>query len=346
MRFAQFSPLILAVALAACSKAPEQHEEIRSVRVQTVKAVDGALAANYSGEVRARRESPQGFRIAGQILERYVELGQQVKAGQPLLKIDPKDVALQEAAARSQFDKARMDLERAKTLQAKGFVSQSNVDQAKVAFDAMQAQYKLAGNQGSYTVLRAEHAGVVTALNAEVGQVVAAGAPVVKIAEDGEREVLVSVPESRIEELRHAKQLTVSLWAAPDKQYQGRLRELAPDTDPITRTYAARVTIVAPDQQVRLGMTAYVTLPGEQGQAYSLPMSAIYDNSGKPQVWVVDGKTMQVALRPVSLAGARNGTVLIDKGLQAGEQVVTAGANLLHAGEKVRIADALPGGEK
>lgn len=339
-------PLIVAAALAACGKAPERYEEVRPVRVQTVSAVDGALAASYSGEVRARRESPLGFRLNGQIIKRYVELGQTVKAGQPLFEIDPKDVALQEASARSQFDKARMDYDRAQALHAKGFVSQSNVDQAKTAYDAMQAQYKLAGNQGAYTVLRAEHDGVITAINAEVGQVVAAGTPVAKVAEDGEREVLVSVPESRVEELRNAKQLTVSLWAAPDKHYEARLRELAPDTDPVTRTYAARVTIVHTDDAVRLGMTANVQLPGEQGSAYSLPMTAIYDNAGKPQVWVLDGKTMRVALRAVTLAGARNGIVLVSGGIQAGEQVVTAGAHLLHADEKVRIAEPTPGLDK
>lgn len=346
MRSKLFLPLALAAALAACGKAPEKYEEVRPVRIQTVAAVDGALTASYSGEVRARRESPQGFRIPGQIVARYVELGQHVKAGQVLLKIDPKDVALQEAAARSQFDKARMDFERAQTLHTKGFVSQSSVDQAKTAYDAMQAQYRLAGNQGAYTELRAEHDGVVTALAAEVGQVVAAGAPVVKVAEDGEREVLVSVPESRVEELRGAKQLSVTLWAAPDKRYTAKLRELAADTDPITRTYEARVTIVNPDDGVRLGMTANVLLPGDQGTAFSLPMTAIYDNGGQTQVWVMDEKTQRVSLRPVTLAGARNGIVLVDKGLHAGEKVVTAGAHLLHANEKVSVASPLPGEEK
>lgn len=346
MRTQLFVPLALMAALAACSKAPEHYEEVRPVRVQTVTPGDGALTASYSGEVRARHESLLGFRIPGQIMARQVELGQAVKAGDVLMKIDPKDAVLQETSARSQYDKARMDYDRAVALHAKGFVSQSSVDQAKAGLDALQAQYKLASNQGGYTALRAEHSGVITAINAEVGQVVAAGTPVIKMAEDGEREVLVSVPESRVDELRTAKSLTVNLWAAPEKRFEARLRELAPDTDPVTRTYAARVTILKPDDSVRLGMTANVLLPGQAATAFSLPMTAIYDNTGQPQVWLVDGKTQQVSLHPVTLAGARNGAVLIGSGLKPGDVVVTAGANLLHAGEKVRMADPLPGGEK
>lgn len=333
--------LAVATALAACGKTETRYEDVRPVRTVVVKPDGIATTASYSGEVRARREAQLGFRLAGQVVERYVELGQTVKAGQPLLRLDGRDVALQQASAKSQFDKARMDYERAQQLRGQGFVSQTNVDAAKVAFDAARSQYNLSSNQGGYTVLKAERAGVVTAINAEVGQVVAAGTPVVKIAEQGEREVVVSVPESRVEELRKAASLTVELWALPGKRYVGKLRELAPDTDPITRTYAARVSVVEADEAMRLGMTANVRLPGDESlSGFTLPLTAIYDRDGQPKVWVVDGKTSRVSARPVQLAGVRNDVVLVAGGLKAGETVVTAGAHLLHANQLVRLAES------
>ncbi|GAB3259313.1 efflux RND transporter periplasmic adaptor subunit [Chitinimonas naiadis] len=335
--------LATAVAvLSACGKQAAQYEDVRPVRTTVVQPAGIATGSSYSGEVRARRESALGFRLAGQVVERYVEVGQAVKAGQPLMRLDARDVALQQASAKSQFDKARMDLDRAKQLKSQGFVSQANVDQAQVAFDAANSQYKLSSNQGGYTVLKAERAGLVTALNAEVGQVVAAGTPVVKVAEDGEREVAVSIPESRVEELRTARDLRVVLWAAPSKQYVAKLRELAPDTDPVTRTYAARITVQDPDVQVRLGMTANVLLPGSSARdGFTLPLTAIYDQDGQPKVWVVDPASRRVSARAVQLSGARNDVVLVTAGLKTGETVVTAGAHLLHANQAVRLAGSL-----
>jgi RND family efflux transporter MFP subunit len=331
--------VLAALLLAACGKEPAAYEEIRPVRTVVLKADGSTPGATYSGDVRARRETTMGFRLPGQVVERYVELGQAVKAGQPLMRLDSRDATLQRTAARSQYDKARVDLQRAQALHAKGFVSQSYVDAAKAAFDAAEAQFKIANNQSGYTTLRAERAGIVTALLAEVGQVVAAGQAVLRLAEDGEREVVVSVPEGRVEELRRAKDLKVTLWAAPEKQYDARLREIAPDTDPVTRTYAAKITLLNPDDAVRLGMTAYVLKPGAQTSGtLSLPMTAIVDRDGQPKVWVVDPKTSRVTARPVKLAGALNDTVLVADGVKAGEVVVTAGAHLLHANQKVRLA--------
>lgn len=327
------------LALTACGGDEAKHEDVRPVRTEITRLDSTSTVASFSGEIRARRESMLAFRLSGQITQRYVELGQTVKAGQALFKLDGRDVGLQQAAAKSQLDKARMDFERAQQLKAQGFVSQSNVDQYKAALDAAQSQYSLSANQGGYTVLTAEKAGVITAVNAEVGQVVAAGTPVAKLAEQGEREVLVSIPESRVDELRKADKLTVSTWAAPDRKFDAKLRELAPDTDPVTRTYAARIAIDSPDDSLRLGMTANVTLPNAEARAgISLPLTAIYDVDGQPKVWVVDVKTQRVSARPVQLAGTNNDRVLIASGIRAGETVVTAGAHLLHADQLVRIA--------
>lgn len=334
--------LMAAAGLAgACSKPAPKHEDIRPVRTMVVKPAALASSARYSGEVRARRETSLSFRLGGQIVARHVEVGDTVKAGQPLFKLDSRDVALQQSANRSQLDKARMDYERAQQLRRQGFVSQANVDQARVALDAARAQYEMSSNQAGYTTLHAERAGVVTAVNAEVGQVVAAGTPVLRLAEDGEREVLVSVPESRVNELRTARSLEVQLWAAPEIRYQASLRELAPDTDPVTRTYAARIRIHEPDAALRLGMTASVLLPAGQDEAgFALPMTAIYDLDGQPKVWVVDTKTHRVSARAVQLAGVRNDVVLVAGGLNAGETVVTAGAHMLHAQQAVRLGSS------
>jgi RND family efflux transporter MFP subunit len=171
--------------------------------------------------------------------------------------------------------------------------------------------------------------------------VVAAGQPVATIAEDGEREVATSIPESRVDEIRHAATLDITLWAAPGKHYQGKLRDLAVDTDPATRTYAARVTIVAPDDAVRLGMTANVYLPGgADHQGLTLPLTAIYDTSGQPKVWVVDTKANRVHAVPVTLGGAQGESVLIASGLRGGETIVTAGAHVLHENQLVRLAES------
>jgi len=331
--------MILA-ALAGCSRHESHYEEVRPVRTMSVQATTTNGVADYAGEIRARREAPLGFRIGGQITARYVELGQHVSAGQPLFRLDGRDVELQTAAARSQLDKARMDYERARQLKDKGFVSQSNVDQAKAAFDVADSQFKLSANQDGYALLKAEHAGVVTSLNAEAGQVVAAGQPVAVVAEDGDREVAISIPESRVNELRKAGNIGITLWAAPGKRYTGKLRELAVDTDPATRTYAARITIADADDEVRLGMTANVLLPSAGQQGIALPLTAIYDTNGRQRVWVVDKATNRVHAREVQLGEVHDNAAWIADGLKPGDVVVTAGAHLLHTNELVRLAES------
>jgi RND family efflux transporter MFP subunit len=164
---------------------------------------------------------------------------------------------------------------------------------------------------------------------------------VLTIAADGEREVIISIPESRVDELRKAKKMTVSLWANPGKTYNARLRELAPDTDEVTRTYAARVTVLDPDATLRLGMTASVHIPDVEGATtVRLPLTAVYDKEGKPLVWVVDPQTSHVVQRGVTLAAAENDTVLVADGLRDGEVVVTAGVHMLHEGQKVKVVVA------
>jgi len=344
---------LVATALAAgCGRKPEPAvEDVRPVKSIVVGATPGSVGATYSGEVLARYESRLGFQISGKVAVRRVEVGSHVRRGQALLELDPAQEALHVAAAAAEVDAARsrlaqnqVDLQRTEQLFARAFASQAEVDQQRLALAQSEsqlasalAQQEIRRNQRGYAVLRADRDGVVTALSAEVGQVVAAGQAVATVAADGEREVRISIPESRVAELRRARALTVTLWAQPGRKYAGALRELSPDTDSVTRTYAARVTVKDADAALGLGMTASVFAPDvEGGSAIRLPLTAVYDKDGDPQVWIVDGETSQVAARKVRLGAVQNDSVLVQAGLAGGETVVTAGVNQLYPGQRVR----------
>ena len=352
-------PLAVALAAAAllggCGRENQPaHEEVRPVRSTVVGASNGSVGATYSGEILARYESKLGFQISGRIVSRLVEVGTHVKRGQPLMHLDTAQETLHVVAATADLDAARsrvaqsrVDLNRAEQLFARNFVSQAKVDDQRLALTQAESQLKSAlaqqqirQIQRGYTTLTADRDGVVTAISAEAGQVVSAGQQVVTVAGEGEREVLVSIPESRVDELRQAKSLQISVWAHPGKTYRGALRELAPGVDSVTRTYSARITIHGADGALRLGMTASVFAPDVDGStAIRLPLTAIYSKDEQPLVWVVDGKTSKVATRPVKLGSVQNDNVLIAGGLQGGETVVTAGVHMLHAGQQVKVVN-------
>ncbi len=341
----------------ACGPAPKPaNEDIRPVRSLVVGESRGTVGASYSGEVRARQESKLGFETSGRVVARLVDVGSRVKRGQVLMRLDPAQESLHLVAAvadveaaRSRVAQNRVDLQRTEQLLARQFASQAELDQQRLALQQSESQLKAAlaqqsikVNQRGYTTLVADRDGVVTAIGAEAGQVVSPGQAVVTVAADGEREVLISIPESRVDELRRAKSLQVSAWARRGKVYAGMLRELAPDTDSVTRTYAARITVKDADAALMLGMTASVFAADVDGQsAIRLPLTAIHDRGGQPQVWVIDAKTSQVAARAVTLGSAQDDSVLIASGLAGGETVVTAGVHMLYAGQKVKPADPL-----
>ena len=353
--------LAAALLLSACHRqAPETFEEIRPVRTVVAGRSEGSVGVGYSGEIVARHESQLGFRTAGKIAARLVDVGSVVKRGQPLMRLSPEQEALQLTAssadmdaARSRVAQARIDLQRTELLLNRQFASRDELDQHRLALDQAEAQLRAAAarreavaNQQGYTVLNADRDGVVTAIAAEAGQVVAAGQTVVTIAADGEREVAISIPESRVEELRLARDLRVSVWAHPGSSWDGTLRELAPATDSITRTYSARIAIRNPDPaRLRLGMTASVAVPdAESGSVIRLPLTAIVDRAGERQVWVVNSKTSRVALRTLVLGTAQDDRVQVLSGLTGGETVVSAGVHMLQAGQRVKLlaADAAP----
>jgi len=344
---------VLCVGLSGCgSKAAGHEEEVRPVQVITASQSAAAVGATYSGEIRARYESKLGFKVSGKVIARLVEVGSKVVPGQVLLELDPQDASLSAAsaaaqteAARAKLQQSRLDLDRQDRLYRERFISKAALDQFQLTYDtalsqlrSAEAQQQLTQNQRAYTVLKADRAGVITSIEVEAGHVVAAGQTVLTVAADGEREVLVTVPESRVEEIRNGRDMSVSTWANPQRTYAAALRELAPDADKATRTYAARITIRDPDAALRLGMTASVLVPNFQtAPAIHLPLSAIYDKGGDPIVWVVDPETSTVAIHPVKLGAAYNDTVLLADGVKEGDVVVTAGVHMLHPGQKVKV---------
>lgn len=344
--------LAAALLVAACAKTPPPAPAPRAVIAQVVgtKPADGANV--YSGEVRARHENDLAFRVGGKVVARLVDVGNAVQKGQALARLDPQDARLAVDAARSALAAAEADhalakaeVERYRDLYAKKFVSQAVLDARETAFNTTKArleqaraQLATAQNQSSYTTLAAEADGVITAVNLEAGQVVSPGQAVMRFARPEEKEVVISVPESRLGELRDAREILVRVLAATDKPYRGRIREIAPHADPATRTFAVKITLLEPDGAVQLGMTASVAL-GERtaAAAISLPLSALTQIDGRPAVWVVDPQTAQVNLRPVQVGAYREDGATVSAGLERGEVVVTAGVHKLVAGEKVRV---------
>jgi len=345
----------LILLLAACGEEASQPEAVRPVNVVRVKPAPSAQEATYTGDVRARHETALGFRVGGKLVSRQVEVGSLVTRGQVLASLDPSDFRLnidaqrsQLAAAQADYLQARDELERYRNLHQQKFVSAAEFDRrqnaynvAKARLEQAQAQLGVSRNQSAYATLRADHDGVVVALSAEVGQVVAAGQEVMRVARLDEKEVLVSIPESRLDELERAGEVSVSLWAAPGMAFRGRIREVSPAADPVTRTYAVKVTIVDATPQVQLGMTANVSLrQAAQGSVVRLPLAALYNDGEHAAVWIVDAGSGTVELRRVSVARYTQDAVEVGAGLAPGDVVVRAGVHKLVPGQKVRVLPA------
>jgi membrane fusion protein, multidrug efflux system len=345
--------LLLPLVLASCTKPAALPPPTRAVVAYEVKSSAVGGGASYAGEIRPRVESALAFRIGGKLVERRVDVGASVKVGQVLARLDPSDPDLAAQAARSQQAAAQADAElaraeaaRFRSLRAQNFVSQSALD-AKLAvlkaaesrLAAAQAQADVAGHQTQYSELVADAAGTVAGVLAEVGQVVAAGQPVLRVARPSEKEVAIAVAENRVGELNAARHIGVTLWADAERKYRGRLREISPQADPVTRTYAARIALVDADDNVRLGMTATVTLATTAPNALLVPASSMVQLDGRPAVWVL-GDGGVIAKRPVVIAAWREDGALVRSGLRAGEKIVAAGGQKLMPGEKVRVLES------
>lgn len=311
--------------------------------------------AEFAGEVRARVESKLGFRVGGKIVSRKVDVGMPVKRGQVLMALDPQDLQLSQAqamaalrSAETSRDLAQADAQRYRELRSKNFVSQAVLDEkesglraAQSAVDAQQALYRGQSNQANYATLTADVDGVVTLVEAEVGQVVAAGTPVVQVAKAGEKEIVIGLPEDKVDALRKLSDVQVRLWADPTRSVAGKIREISPVADPATRTYTAKVTIPDSLADAKLGMTAVVQFASRTATPQiKVPLTALYHEKATTSVWVVEQGA--VRLVPVTVAGAAGNDLVLGTGVKAGQTVVTAGVNLLKPGQKVTILGALP----
>ncbi len=343
--------LISAFTLGACTRHEPAPQVVRPVQLAQVSLGAAGEQTVYAGEVKPRYEGDLGFRIGGKIVARLVDVGATVSKGQLLARLDPADVGLQTVAAKAQvaaaeteYSFAKAELDRYQGLLDQKFISQSALDAKRNVYNSTRAKHEqakaqlaVAQNQTSYAALTADREGVITAVNAEVGQVVQPGQAVFRLAQADEREVLVNVPENRLAELKSAKQQSVVLWANPGRIYQAKVREIAPAVDSATRTFAVRLSILDADVAVRWGMTANLVLRGEGGSNSALlPLTSIYQKDGKPAVWVFDPASKQVNLRLVDLGIYREDGVVVRSGLQGGEWVVTAGVHKLVPGQIVR----------
>jgi RND family efflux transporter MFP subunit len=345
-------PLLL---LAGCSRPAPPPEPVRAVKLVTVGEAPLQTHLEYAGEVRARVESRLGFRVAGKIVQRQAELGQRVQAGQVLAQLDPRDYALaaqaaraQVAAAATQRDLAAADVERFSKLRAQNFISGAELDRreaalkgAQATLDQARAQLAAQGNQEEYTRLAADAAGVVTGIDAEPGQVVAAGTPVVRIARDGPRDAVFSVPEDKVGQLRPGQPVRVRAWSQ-GTEMPGEVREVAASADPVTRTFQVKVAVQGGDVPP-LGATVYVApqaLAREGVQAIKLPTSALRQEGGQTAVWVFEpagegGGT--VRSQPVQIATADGNEAVVAAGLAPGMRVVATGVHVLAPGQKVTV---------
>lgn len=357
MRVTSIVPLLGLTILAACSKPEPAPTPIRAVRTMTVAAASTAGTHEYAAEVRARTESRLGFRVGGKIVRRAVNVGDAVKPGQLLAQLDPQDLKLGQDAARAalvaaqaNLDQTEADYKRFKELRDQGFISSAELERrdtalkaARAQFDQARAQSSVQGNQAAYATLVADVAGVVTAVEAEPGMVVAAGAPVIRLAHDGPRDVVFSVPEDKVGVVKSLAaqpgNLKVRPWGSDAAPIPVKLREVAASADPVTRTFLVKADLgdSREARALRLGQTATVVAETPKTEGVTkLPLSALREDKGRSSVWLLDPQTMTVRSHVVDVAGAEGNEAVVTGGLAPGMVVVTAGVHVLNPGQKVK----------
>jgi len=350
----RFVPVVMMVlAIGACGKSPPpaaaEQQRPRPVLVSSVAMTPWETAVSYSGTVQARVQANLAFRVGGKVVERPVDIGDKLKAGQVLARLDPKDLRLSletaehvVRAALADAANAQADFARYQRLgpgspayiPAEFDKRQAALDGTAARLAQAQRQLSLAHDQLDYAELRADADGVITALPVEVGQVVAAGQTVAALAHTAETEIAVDVPENRLPDIRAATDVTVALWSAPDQVLHGRVREVGALADPASRTFMVKVAVLDPPaSQLGLGMTASVRFAHQAGAPVALlPAAAVMDKAGGPAVWVFDPARQRAALRPVRIEAWRgDGQAVVAEGLSQGDLVVAAGASLLDA---------------
>jgi RND family efflux transporter MFP subunit len=352
-RLPALAALALLPLLAACGEqATATPKAARPVQIERVAFGPEQTGREFVGVVRARHETDLGFRVAGKIMTRTVNVGDRVRAGDVVAQLDPQDLDLQVASAQAELAAATSNLADAAAeearygnLKTRGAVAVADYDHKKAAKDEAVGRLErarraldLAANQRAYAQLTVDADGVITATPAEPGQVVALGQPVARLAQHGEMEALVALPETWLREAR-AADAAVTLWSDPGRSHKAHLRELSPQADASTRTYAARFTIDDADDTVALGMTATVRLAHPSpAHVARLPLSAILNRGTGPSVYLVD-QSGALELRPVTIASFNENAALVSAGVADGDRVVTLGVQKLEAGTQVRTIE-------
>jgi len=348
----------LVSALAACARKDPVPEPVRAVRTMTVGVDSAGGRQEFAAEVRARTESRLAFRVGGKMLGRSAEVGQQVKAGQVLAQLDPTDLRLSHEAAQaalraaeSAHELAAAELKRYRELREQGFISSLELERRettllaqKAQLDQARAQAGVQGNQASYSALLAPVSGIVTAIEAEPGAVLAAGTTVLRLAHDGARDVVFAVPEDGLEGMRplrgKAGALQVRPWGST-ATLPATVRELAAVADPATRTFLVKADVGSAPLQLGQTVTVLLDLPRREGVT-RLPLGAVMQQQGRTAVWLLDRQTMTVQVQPVVVGGAEGNAVVVAAGLSPGQTVVTAGVHTLTPGQKVKLFEPPP----
>src|SRR5437867_1809395 len=345
--------LTVVLMAGGCSKQAVKDPRLQSPRVEVFKAkAAGSNGRTFTGIVEARVQSDLGFRVAGKILERSVDVGQRVQKGQPLMRLDPEDLRLSAAAqqasveaARAKYTQAKADETRSAMLVKSGVISGREYDQdraaldsAKAQLDAAEAQARVSNNSSEYAVLLADADAVIVRTLSEPGQVVAAGQTVIQLAHDGPREALINLPEGVRPDLGA---IASARLYGQDQMYQARLRELSDAANPASRTFAARYVLEGEAASTPIGSTVTIdiellTKQTSASKCVQLPVGAIHDRGSGPGVWIVDDKS-EVKFRSVTIASIGQEQVVLSSGVQAGEKVVALGAHLLHEGQVVNL---------
>lgn len=357
VRVAGLSAFALLALLTACKPVEEpEPEPIRPVRVVTIETREGGETVTLTGRVEAQEKVNLSFRVGGRMIERSVNVGDQVRAGQVVARLEPetarntlKSARANLTAARARLVEAQNNFERHRPLMDRGFITRAMFDQAEQAYrsaqaqvDSARAQVSTAETQLSYTNLIADSSGTVTARGAEPGEVVAAGQTIVQLAREGGRDAVFDVPARVIETSSADAQVQVVLSSDPKVQTTGRVREVAPQADPVTRTFKVRIGLNNPPAAMRLGSTVTGSVQLGAGSGIEIPASALTATNQRPAVWILDPATNTVSLRNIEVLRYNLDRVAVADGLQSGDIVVTAGVQTLRPGQQVRLLGTSP----
>jgi membrane fusion protein, multidrug efflux system len=345
-------PAILAGLLAACSPDKKaEAPEARPVRTVTAARQEAGETVVLTGHIQAEDEAAMAFRIGGRMVQRLVNVGDHVAPGQELARLDPanelntlRSAQAGLAAAEAGLVQAQAAFQRQQTLLAQGHTPRAQFDLAEKAQATAQAQVdngevqvRIAADRVSYTVLQADAAGTVTARGADSGEVVQAGQMIVQLARQGGRDAVFDVPAQVLRSAPADPRITITLTDDTSVTTVGRVREVAPQADPVTRTFQVKVGLTDPPAAMRLGATVNGAMHFESDAVIAIPASALTEVNRQPAVWIVDPSKLTVSLRPIELLRFDPGTVVVAHGLNTGDIVVTAGVQALHPGQTVRL---------